>query len=309
MIFLCGIPTEPSLGLVITRLEELDVPHVVFHQRRFAETRLEMDAGGGEVRGVFQSNGSRHRLEDFSGVYTRLMEWQLLPEIKDEPPDSAARRHCDNLHGALMQWHEIAPGRVLSRRGEVGASYSKPLQAQLIRQHGFATPETLVTNDPDEVRAFRERHGRIIYKSSSHVRSVVKLLDESDDARLDAVRACPVQFQQYIEGSNLRVHTIGERIFATSITASTVDYRYSHLSGERETLAAAEVDDDFAQRCFGLAAAFGLDFAGIDFKLTPGGEAVCLEVNPSPAFSYYELHTGQPIAHAVAEFLTAEGTS
>jgi hypothetical protein len=26
-------------------------------------------------------------------------------------------------------------------------------------------------------------------------------------------------------------------------------------------------------------------------------------VNPSPAFSYYELHTGQPIAAAIAGYL------
>lgn len=43
--------------------------------------------------------------------------------------------------------------------------------------------------------------------------------------------------------------------------------------------------------------------AGIDLKLAPDGRVFCLEVNPSPVFSYYEQHTGQPIADAVARLL------
>jgi hypothetical protein len=30
---------------------------------------------------------------------------------------------------------------------------------------------------------------------------------------------------------------------------------------------------------------------------------ICFEVNPSPGFSYYEGHTGQPISAAIARYL------
>jgi len=46
-----------------------------------------------------------------------------------------------------------------------------------------------------------------------------------------------------------------------------------------------------------------LHFTGIDLRVTDGGEWYCFEVNPAPAFSYYEKHTGQRIAAAVAHFL------
>jgi len=183
------------------------------------------------------------------------------------------------------------------------------MQAELIRRYHFSVPESLVTNDPDAVRQFRARHGRVIYKSSSYIRSIVHLLNDDDLARLDAVRACPVLFQQYVEGNNLRVHVVGAQAFATSIEASAVDYRYAYLGGERERLGKAAIDEDFANRCIGLAAAFGLEFAGIDFRVTDDGEPYCLEINPSPAFAYYELHTGQPIARAVAEYLISEDRS
>jgi D-alanine-D-alanine ligase-like ATP-grasp enzyme len=47
----------------------------------------------------------------------------------------------------------------------------------------------------------------------------------------------------------------------------------------------------------------GLELAGIDLRIRPNGEVVCFEVNPSPAFSYYEERTGLPIAAAVARHL------
>jgi glutathione synthase/RimK-type ligase-like ATP-grasp enzyme len=80
-----------------------------------------------------------------------------------------------------------------------------------------------------------------------------------------------------------------------------VDYRYA----EDETLRAVTVDEEFANRCVALAATFGVEFAGIDFRVMDNGDAYCLELNPSPAFSYYELRTGQPIARAVAEYLVS----
>jgi D-alanine-D-alanine ligase-like ATP-grasp enzyme len=49
--------------------------------------------------------------------------------------------------------------------------------------------------------------------------------------------------------------------------------------------------------------ALNLAFAGIDLRITPQGAVYCLEVNPSPAFSCYEAHTGQPIAKALARYL------
>jgi glutathione synthase/RimK-type ligase-like ATP-grasp enzyme len=54
-----------------------------------------------------------------------------------------------------------------------------------------------------------------------------------------------------------------------------------------------------------LAERLDLSFVGIDLKITPDGEVYCFEVNPCPAFSYFELNTDQPIARAVARYLAA----
>ena len=54
-----------------------------------------------------------------------------------------------------------------------------------------------------------------------------------------------------------------------------------------------------------LATALELPFAGIDLKITPADEVFCFEANPSPGFSYFENNAGQPIALAVARYLSS----
>jgi glutathione synthase/RimK-type ligase-like ATP-grasp enzyme len=51
-----------------------------------------------------------------------------------------------------------------------------------------------------------------------------------------------------------------------------------------------------------------LVLAGIDLRLTPDGRWFCFEVNPSPAFNYYQSATGQPIAAALTRLLM-QGTA
>ena len=308
MIFLCGIPSEPSLGLVIEQLRLLGAPHVVFNQRRFAGTAIEFAVRDGHVDGWMQLEGRHYRLADFSAVYTRLMDHRHLPEVERELPGSPQRLYCQALHTTIMRWYEIAPALVLNRYEEIGSNYSKPYQAQLILEQGFAVPETLITNDPELVREFQEKHHRVIFKSISAVRSIVQTLGEEDLARLNAIRSCPTQFQEFVDGTNVRVHTVGSnQAFAVAITTSATDYRYAHLQGEQEQLEAVEIDDELAERCLRLSTALGLEFAGIDLKITPEGRAYCLEVNACPAYSYYEFHTEQPIARAVAGYLAGAG--
>lgn len=88
------------------------------------------------------------------------------------------------------------------------------------------------------------------------------------------------------------------------IETEAVDYRYATLqAGRAATFEPYEPDDALAERCVRLAVGLGLEVAGIDLKLAPDGSIVCLEVNPSPVFSYYELHTEQPISDAIARLL------
>jgi hypothetical protein len=305
MILLCGIPTESPLSLVRDRLETMRAPYLVVSQRRFAEIPFTFEIRGDSVTGVIAVDGRSYPLENVSGVYTRLMDYQSLPEVSAEPAASQRRMLARNWHDAMNRWCEIAPIRVVNRAAPMGSNSSKPFQAQAITRRGFFTPETLITSDPELARDFIAEHRRVIYKSISGVRSIVHEVDAEDQRRLDLIRSCPVQFQAYVEGRNVRVHTIGSEVFATGITTAATDYRYAHKeAGQPAELEEVHLSDDLAAQCLALSADLELPFAGIDLKITPDEKVYCFEVNPSPAYSYYESHTGQPISAALARYLT-----
>lgn len=307
MILLGGIPSEPPLQRLARAMDDLGAEYRVFNQRRCADCAITFQVDADGVGGALRLHGETLNLRDITGVYLRLMDDRLLPELDGEPEGSAARRHARALHDTLYRWAEIAPGRVVNRCDPQGSNAAKPYQAQLIARYGLHVPETLITNDPEAALAFRAAHGKVIYKSMSGVRSIVKTLDDDDLERLERIRWCPVQFQEFVPGVDVRVHVVDREVFPTEIVSDVTDYRYARQLGGSTTLRAIELDGELAAQCVALAAGLGLAFAGIDLRLSPDGSATCFEVNPSPAYSYYEAHTDQPIAASLARYLAQRG--
>ncbi len=219
--------------------------------------------------------------------------------------DNAGATRARSLHEHFFEWLDVAPQLVVNRPRAMQANASKPLQIQLIAAAGFLVPETLVTSNKDEAQAFWRRHGRVVYKSVSGVRSIVQELDESAAARFDRLAALPSQFQEFVPGIDVRVHVVGDRYFAAEILSSGSDYRYAARSGGETKLRATDLPRDVAARCVGLSRQMELPLSGIDLRRRPDGAYVCFEVNPMPAYTYFEAHTGLPISRALAELLIA----
>jgi glutathione synthase/RimK-type ligase-like ATP-grasp enzyme len=307
MILLCGIPSEPPLAMVAESLDQIGAQYRIFNQRHFGHTRMILEVRNGTVAGWLELDGEGIPLESITGVYIRLMDPAKLPELEGVDSSDPAWRSCQAMHNTLARWCEIAPCRVVNRTADMASNSSKPYQAQLIRAHGFDVPETLVTNDPVLVREFRERHGRIIYKSTSGARSIVQTFEDADLSRLHLIRLCPVQFQVFVPGTDVRVHVVGQDVFPTEVLSTATDYRYAAQQvGASAELRATELPSEIANSCINLTAALGLAFSGIDLRLTPDGRFFCFEVNPSPGFSYYEANANQPISAAVARYLANE---
>ncbi|HLL75985.1 MAG TPA: hypothetical protein VK421_12075, partial [Pyrinomonadaceae bacterium] len=218
-------------------------------------------------------------------------------------PDASRVERSRLVHEALIEWMELADCRVLNTVRSMASNASKPYQARIIARGGLLVPPTLVTNDPAEAERFAREHGRVIYKSISSVRSIVRELRPADLEHLDRVSHLPTQFQALIPGTNVRVHVVGRQIFATRVETESVDYRYASRDGEEVRMTPAELPEEVRLKCTKLSEALDLPLCGIDLKVTPAGEWYCFEVNPSPAYSYYEENTGQPIARAIAAHL------
>jgi glutathione synthase/RimK-type ligase-like ATP-grasp enzyme len=105
-----------------------------------------------------------------------------------------------------------------------------------------------------------------------------------------------------IDGFNLRVHVIGEKLYGTQILTSAVDYRYAIQQGSSTKLKPYELTVDLIEKCLKLGKVCELAFMGIDLIINEE-DVYCLEVNPSPGYSYYQKITKQPISEALGEYL------
>lgn len=310
-VLVWGVPAEPPTAMVTRALAGRGADVVAVDPRFLARATVELELsgagpGGCRLSGVIRTDGRAVGLDRVTAAYLRPVEPDFVPGLAP-----AERTHARRVHDTLLSFTEVAHAtggcRLANPLSAMASNMSKPYQAQLIARHGFYTPATLVTDDPAEALGFVDRHRGAVYKSTSGIRSVVTAFDPvRDTGRLERLRWCPVQFQERLDGPDVRVHVVGERTFAVLVDSTAVDYRYARAQvGTDARLHAHRLDDDLAERCVALAADLGLPFAGVDLKLLPDGRIACFEVNPSPGFSWYESETGLPIAAAVADWLLA----
>ena len=304
MILVCGGLADRVTELVCSRLNACGYPYCLLDLGTYPNGfQIQWHWQGSYPSGYIAGPGWTLDLEALSGVYVRYLGAEgRVPPI-GIAAEAAAAMYFE-VDTGLMALFEDLPCTVVNHLGGGLSNNSKVFQALLVRQSGLQTPETLVTNDPLAARRFYDEcQGQVIYKSLSGIRSIVRRLKPEQLERLSLLRYGPAQFQAFIPGQNVRVHTVGEQIFATRVVSEVVDYRYAGRQGGRVEMEAVLLPPEIEQACLRLARQLDLNLAGIDLKETPSGEYYCFEVNPSPGFLFYEQYTGQPISLALANLL------
>lgn len=302
MILLWGVPGDGPFDAVQAALQQHDAEFRLLDQRNACDMEISFCIGAeGRLDGKILYAGEEISLASVGSGYIRPVETSKACDgHNDEDPRFLRAVAVDS---SLVAWADLARTTVVNRPAAMASNNSKPYQLALIAAAGFLVPDTLVTTDPSAVVRFQQRHGSVIYKSVSGVRSIVSRLASTNDEVLASVANCPTQFQEYIPGSDVRVHVAGSAVIATEIVSGADDYRYASRVKANVAMATVEPPTDFADSCRYLVSSLGLALAGIDFRRTPEGKWYCLEVNPSPGFTYFEAATGQPIADAVAQLL------
>lgn len=194
-----------------------------------------------------------------------------------------------------------------------------PLQLASVQRLGLRTPRTLLTNNPDEVRAFYETClGQIILKAVS--RGVIEgekrrfiytsKVQPEHLVALEGVRATAHLFQEYIpKRFDLRVIVIGRQVFAAEIHSqhserARLDFRqdYSDLTYKVHWL-----PDDIQAKVLALVRQFDLQFSSMDFIVTLEGEYVFLDLNPNGQFYWLQIRLGErlPLKEAMADLLVS----
>lgn len=302
MILLWGILQDEPLAAVCASLRRMAVPFVFLDQFKILDTKTELSVDS-KISGIVRICNETIDLAKIKSVYIRTYDWRQIPDIKNAGQGSGAWYHAWKVEETMVSWLEITPALVVNRLSAMASNNSKPYQSSVIRSMGFMTPRTLITTNPNAAREFLERYGSVIYKSISGIRSIVSRLTPEHMERLDDIQYCPTQFQQYIPGTDYRVHVVGKEIFCSKIITDADDYRYASKTGNAVEIRPCDIPENFARKCRLLTETLDLVVAGIDLRLTPDGQWYCFEVNPSPGFTYYQQSTDQPIDDSIARLL------
>ncbi|WP_374633945.1 RimK family alpha-L-glutamate ligase [Paracoccus sp. (in: a-proteobacteria)] len=290
-------------------IRHLTMPYEIVDLSWFP-SRMQMQAFAGRDTDAFfldLPDGRRLALDEVGAVWhRRIRAFTLDAALTDEVARTFAWSECSEALDGI--WHGMDCFWMNPPHADERA-LKKVYQHRLARRVGLRIPETLVTNSPDEARAFIERHAAtgVIRKAFRNIqqapRATLKVGPE-ELRQIDAVRFAPVIFQEYIPlALDLRVTVIDGEIFTTGFR-STAEYEVDYRGGiGSATVAPYDLPDEVSQKLLEMMQQMELRFGAVDFRLTPEGEHVFFEINPAGEYLFCVDRTGQPIPEAIAATL------
>lgn len=300
-------------------LEARGVEVLRFDTDRFpieAQASFTQDPDGEAIR--FTCGERTARLGPDDAIWYRRARFaEKLPMTMDRQLRHGCVAESKALLRGLMA---AAPCFVLDPPDLVRTRGHKPQQQRLAREVGLATPRTLMTNDPDEARAFIEScPGGVVAKmlaafpilDEQGVEQVVftTALTGDHKGKLAGLRYAPMVFQETIQKAlELRITVIGSRIFAAAVDSqrtagAEVDWRERGVtllqSWTPYTLPAAVERslERYMER-------IGMQYSAIDVIVEPDGRHVFLEANPAGECFWLEYNAPHfPLSLALADVL------
>ena len=217
MILVCGSLADPVINYFYDRLLGFQVSFRRLDQRTYpAGYQVDCQWRNDSFVGWLESPHWRVDFAELTGVYVRHFP------SKQRINPGEVEGHASALHGehdyGLESIFAALECPVVNRFASCFSNQSKPFQAWQLAPLDLSVPSTLVTGSLSEARRFYERwNGQVIYKSAGGGFIGTRLLTERTLAGLFCKPGAPVQLQELVSGTDIRVHVVGDQLFATRI--------------------------------------------------------------------------------------------
>ncbi|MGH6986992.1 MAG: MvdC/MvdD family ATP grasp protein [Caulobacteraceae bacterium] len=306
---------DPMADRLVVELGQRNVECIRWHTDGLTATStVEMSFARDCEQLSVTAHGRSFASEEIRSVWNRRQEPLKLPDRLSESETDFAKSEMSALLFGVVRTSNWCWVNHPDRNRYASA---KPLQLSVARRLGLEIPRTCITNDPRAAQSFiRQCAGRAIYKTlyspylaDTDMACFTSVVNEDHLSQLDAIQFTGGIFQEYVPKKfELRITIIGSHVFATEIHSqdleeTRVDWRRS------STMALKHVDHalpfEIDRKCRALVAAFGLTYSAMDMIVTPDGDYVFLENNPSGQYGWIEDLTGAPLTASLADLLIA----
>lgn len=305
--------------VAVTHAGDDHAPPVLEALRRLGAEAMVLDTGElpgrATLSAVLDPRGAEARIRGSYGL-VRAADVSAVWWRRPRPLEPSRGLRRDDADFAIRQTEAALSGlaaaldaRWVNDPWRDSAASHKLHQLALARRVGLAVPRTLVTNDPEQARAFLAAAGprRVVHKALHATPEdwrTTRFVGRAERRRLSSIRLAPVILQAYVPGVDVRVTAVGGALFAVAIdarrTRSPEDFRPVF---DDARVAPCRLPAPVAGRLLRLLRALGLSYAAIDLRRRADGEHVFLEVNPSGQWLFVERRTGLAITRALAALL------
>jgi hypothetical protein len=284
-------------------------------RRRGVEVRLLMGTDfPSRVGASLRVNNDRHSAI-LSGASERILVapdaiWRRRPSAPMVRPDLhpadrlVAEKESAVFYDGLQHWLDSAAAfNANSREGAANAKM-KSVQLRAAVEAGLRIPDTLISNDPEEVRQFfEERNGEVIIKSFSsptwiaEKSAYVSFSKRLDPALLDkpeCIGAAPAIYQELIRKKfEVRTFFAGAHHCSVTLDSQSADRSVDDWRARNTAhtpIGEHRLPEDVAQKSIEMMRKLGIVTGSLDFAVTEEGEYIFFEVNEQGQFLWMEDH-------------------
>lgn len=305
-IGLVGSATDPIIQHLCALIERRGLTPFLVDSNRFPEETTISIAPWGPVANGYSLD--KIRTWHVRGIYLSLpvfkMEDGEYALFQDWRARYIAGREQYSMMASLLRLLAQRGDRVINPVESFDFHFLKPLHIESLRRQGFPVPQTLVSNNPEEIKHFVEAFPAVIYKpvaGGAYCRQIQP--EDLTPERLELLRNAPVIFQERIFGTNVRVYVVGDRVVsASAIHTDALDYR-----GNEKDFVSITLPKWVEEMCIKAAHASMMPYSGIDLIKSPSG-FVMLECNPTPVHLGVEQILGHPISDALVDYLIEQAS-
>jgi len=317
MILVVGQHPDPHIETVCALLRNQGTP-VCILDRYATEDYISFEMSGGKNRGYIHSQGTTFSLDEISCVW-----WRVKPAAPVEFPGGGGTlseqfrsKEWNALLRSLPAWLSHVPW--INPLINYQSPRTKPGQLMLAREIGFTIPDTVISNNIDDIAPMFNRHKEIIYKTLDSFlippdKIIYTNITTKDDVlqRREEIRLAPCMFQEFLQKSyELRVTVVGDRIFSVAIDSQSdvrtkIDWRRDQ---SRSMYSSTDIGEALTSKLRTYMTKASLVYGAFDFVVTLDEQVVFLECNPSGQWLWLEKATNLPISQAIADLL-AQSTS
>lgn len=312
---------DGTVDMVVNKLHERGADFIRFNTEEFPEkVGLTIWWDNGILRGNLKISNQNLNLKEIGTIWNRRPHKSEIHSISDPVAKKWAEE--ESYYSLQCLWTLMRDRFWVNPILESEKiQFNKWIQAQVAHKVGLETPESILTNHPNDVIRFyrlikNDLALKVMRSVAVHYDDKILLLhtkklkgEDLSENTLDSVRYSPVFLQRYIEKkSELRITVVGDKVFTCEIssqvdTKTLDDWRKHIFLKEELPHRPFELPINVERKCLDLVRELGLCFGAIDMILTPEDRFVFLEINPNGQWAWIEQLINMPISTAIADLL------